>query len=244
MNEHKALPTVCMNLKSGIDISDSKYEILFVDGNSVDGSREFLLKEGFWVHSQRRSGMREAINEGVKLLLEKNVDSITFAQPDGNCDLAKISEIIDPFQNSGLELIIGSRYIPPAKSFDDNFISRFGNWYFSLIISFTSGHKYFDAMVGYRTFSSELVQKMGLLSNSKLWFPEKFIPTSLGWDPLISTLAPIIGVSITEIPINEPARIGGEVKKQTIKWGIGYKLQVLYVLFFLKKKLRKAIALD
>jgi hypothetical protein len=53
-----------------------------------------------------------------------------------------------------------------------------------------------------------------------------------------------LGSFITEIPINEPARIGGEVKKQTIKWGIGYTLQVLYVLFFLKKKLRKAIALD
>jgi glycosyltransferase involved in cell wall biosynthesis len=239
MNEYAALPTVCQNLKTGINIHGSKYEILFVDGNSVDGTKEFLLKEGFWVHSQTKSGMRQAINEGVKLLLDKNVDSITFAQPDGNCDLAMINQIIEPFENSGFELIIGSRYIPPAKSYDDDLISKFGNWYFSKIITFTSGHRYFDAMVGYRTFSSSLVEKMGLLTNEGLWFPEKFISTSLGWDPLISTLAPLYGVSITEIPISEPVRIGGEVKKQTIKWGLGYTLQVLYVLFFLRRKLRK-----
>lgn len=222
-----------------IDVSDPKFEILFVDGNSVDGTKEFLRNEGFWVHTQSKPGMRQAISEGVKLLLDKNVDSITFAQPDGNCDLTKIKEIIKPFQNSGLELIIGSRYMPPAKSYDDDYISKFGNWYFSKLISIISKHKYCDAMVGYRTFSSTLVIKMELLSNSKLWFPEKWLSTSLGWDPLISTLAPLIGVSISEVPISEPARIGGEVKKQTIKWGIGYTLQILYVLLFLKRKLER-----
>jgi glycosyltransferase involved in cell wall biosynthesis len=239
MNEYEALPSVCKDLRTGINIQDSKYEILFVDGNSVDGTKEFLTKEGFWVHSQSKPGMRQAINEGVKLLLDKSVDSITFAQPDGNCDLSKINQIIEPFKNLGFELIIGSRYTPPAKSYDDDLISKFGNWYFSKIITFTSKHKYFDAMVGYRTFSSTLVKELGLISNSKLWFPEKFMSTSLGWDPLISTLSPLHGVSVTEIPISEPVRIGGEVKKQTIKWGLGYTLQVLYVLFFLRRKLRK-----
>ena len=239
LNEIQALPTVCQDLKSAIDINDSKFEILFVDGNSNDGTKEFLLKQGFWVHSQTAPGMRTAINEGVTLLLQRNVDSITFAQPDGNCDLTKMNEIIKPFKNSGLELIIGSRYLPPAISHDDNFVSKFGNWYFSKLITLTSGYKYFDAMVGYRTFSSKLISEMNLLTDNKLWFPEKFISTSLGWDPLISTLAPICGSTIIEIPISEPARIGGEVKKQTIKWGVGYTLQVLYVFFFLKRQIKR-----
>lgn len=238
MNEIEALQIVCKDLKIAIDVNDPRYEILFVDGNSIDGTKEYLIQEGFWVHSQLQPGMRQAINEGVRLLLEKKVDSITFAQPDGNCDLTKINEIIEPFENLGLELIIGSRYKPPAKSYDDNLISKFGNWYFTKLISLTGGYRYFDSMVGYRTFSSELVVKMGLLSNSEFWFPEKFISTSLGWDPLISTLAPLYKVSISEIPISEPPRIGGIVKKQTIKWGVGYSLQVLYVLFILKRKLK------
>jgi hypothetical protein len=236
-----ALPTVCEQLKKGLDLSNKKYLVLFVDGNSKDGSKAFLENQGFWVHSQTKKGMRNAVEEGVVLLLNEGVDSITFAQPDGNCDLTKILEIINPFTNVGLELIIGSRYLPPAISYDDDLISKFGNWYFTKLISSVSKHKYYDAMVGYRTFSSKLVEKMNLIGDSKIWFPERFVPTSLGWDPIISTLSPLLNAKITEISITEPARIGGEVKKQTIKWGIGYSLQVLYVLFFLRRKMRKKL---
>ena len=235
----EALPTVCEQLQKGLNLSDPKYLILFVDGNSKDGTKAYLEEQGFWVHSQTKKGMRNAVEEGVVLLLNEGVDSITFAQPDGNCDLTKVLEIINPFSNVGLELIIASRYLPPAVSYDDDAISKFGNWYFTKLISFVSKHKYFDSMVGYRTFSSKLVEEMNLIGNNKIWFPEKFIPTSLGWDPIISTLSPLLNAKIREIAVTEPARIGGEVKKQTIKWGLGYTLQVLYVLFFLRRKLLK-----
>ena len=86
---------VCQDLKIAIDVHNPKFEILFVDGNSIDGTKEFLLNQGFWLHSQTAPGMRTAISEGVALLLQRSVDSITFAQADGNCDLTKINEIIE-----------------------------------------------------------------------------------------------------------------------------------------------------
>lgn len=238
LNEIDALPTICNQLKLVLENNKNNYVILFVDGNSNDGSKELIQQNGFWVHSQTNKGMRSAIEEGVQLLLELKVDSITFAQPDGNCDLTKISKIIEPFSNEREHLIIASRYKPPAISYDDNFVSRFGNWYFTKLISFVSGHVYYDSMVGYRTFSSTLVAKMGLIENKKLWKIEKLLSTSLGWDPLISVLAPLLNVKIEEIPIDEPARIGGEVKKQTFRWGFAYSFQILLV-FFNKKQFKK-----
>jgi hypothetical protein len=236
-DEIEALRITTKHLNESIDFGDPNYYILFVDGNSKDGSFNFLIEQGFSVHSQVMPGMRSAINEGVKILLDNKVDSITFAQPDGNCDLTKIKDIITPFQNKGLELIIGSRYIPPAISLDDDAISKFGNKYFSKLISVISGQKYFDAMVGYRTFSSELVFKLDLLSNKKFSFPEKLFSTSLGWDPIMSTMAPTQGVQIMEVPVTEPPRIGGKVKKQTIKWGLGYTYQIIS--FWLINRFRK-----
>lgn len=237
LNEIDALPTVCQQLNQVLESKKNDYIVLFVDGNSIDGSKELIQQSGFWVHSQNQKGMRSAIEEGVKLLLDLKVDSITFAQPDGNCDLTKLPKIIEPFSKEGEQLIIASRYKPPAKSFDDNFVSKIGNWYFSKLISFVSRHNYYDSMVGYRTFSSTLVERMGLIKNEKFWKVEKLLNTSLGWDPLISVLAPLLNVKIQEIPIDEPARIGGIVKKQTIRWGLAYSIQIFQV-FFQKKKYR------
>jgi hypothetical protein len=92
-------------------------------------------------------------------------------------------------------------------------------------------------MVGYRTFSSSPVKKLGLIEEKSFWFPEKLFSTSLGWDPILSCLAPLYDVEVIEIGISEPKRIGGKVKKQTIRWGIGYTLQVIYIYY--KKVIQK-----
>jgi hypothetical protein len=237
-NEINALKVVCEDLKESLNLIADECYVLFVDGRSDDGSYEYLKNQKFNVHIQESEGIRAAITEGVKILMNQNVTSITFAQPDGNCDLKQINKLIEKFKNVDSEMIIGSRYLAPATSEDDTIISKIGNKYFTLLISFVSGFRYTDSMVGYRIFSTNILDKIDLLSDKYFRIPEFIFRTHLAWDPLLSTLSPLLNIKITEIPISEPKRIGGVVKKQTIRWGLGYSFQVILVLI---KKIFKQI---
>jgi hypothetical protein len=41
-------------------------------------------------------------------------------------------------------------------------------------------------------------------------------------------------VPVSEIPVGEPARIGGERKLQVVRWGAAYLLQTVRELYFWK----------
>jgi len=51
--------------------------------------------------------------------------------------------------------------------------------------------------------------------------------TRISWEPLLSVRAAKRRLKITEIPGDEPARIGGERKLQIIRWGAAYFFQFL-----------------
>ena len=224
-NESQAIPFICQQLNEYRANSD--FSILFVDGNSVDGSKELISKLGYNVISQSKSGMRTAINEGVLNLLSKNVKHIIFVQPDGNCDISQMNKILQPLITENVDMVIASRYLGDSESFDDTFISAFGNKVFTKLISFLSNSVYTDAMVGYRGVKVEVIVNLNILQNSKFQIFEKIFFTSLGWDPLLSTICPLYGYQVKEVGISEPPRLGGVVKKQTIRWGLAYFFQVV-----------------
>jgi glycosyltransferase involved in cell wall biosynthesis len=224
-NEAQAIPFICEQLNEYRD--NNEFYILFVDGNSEDGSKELISKLGFNVISQSKSGMRTAINEGVLKLLSKNVKHIVFAQPDGNCDISLMKTVIQPLISEDFDMVIASRYLDDSESFDDTFVSALGNRLFTKLISFLSKFAYTDAMVGYRGIKVEVIINLNILSNSKFKIFEKLFFTSLGWDPLLSTICPLCGYKVKEVAISEPPRLGGVVKKQTIRWGLAYFSQVI-----------------
>lgn len=227
LNEEAALKQICPQLVSVLS-QVPELEYIFVDGGSSDRSIEvfnnFNLK--FIVQSTR--GMRGAIFDGTRFMLSKAVDSILYVQTDGNCLIEKIPTLIRQYRLTNADMLIASRYKDDARSHDDTLISKFGNLYFTFLISKLSGFKYTDALVGFRMLSSKLIYKSEILNDNKYNFLEKLFNTSLGIDPLISTIAPLLGAKILELPVDEPPRIGGEVKKQTLRWGLGYTFQVLY----------------
>jgi glycosyltransferase involved in cell wall biosynthesis len=202
-------------------------QILVVDGGSRDGSLEYAREHGCDTYVQRRPGIRYAYIEAWPLIRGNIV--ITFS-PDGNCPPEAIPHL-SAAMNAGSDMVIASRYLGGARSADDDVVTRFGNWMFTGLINVLHGGHYTDAMGIFRVYRRELFSMLAL-DKEDSYAPERLLATTVGIEPLLSVRAAKRRLRISEIPVPEPARIGGERKLQIVRWGGAYLLQVFRELYY------------
>ena len=62
--------------------------------------------------------------------------------------------------------------------------------------------------------------------------PERLFGTVISWEPLMSVRAAKKKKKVAEVPVDEPARIGGLRKLQIFRWGAAYYFQFWYERFY------------
>jgi glycosyltransferase involved in cell wall biosynthesis len=197
-------------------------QILFIDGGSTDGTIEWCQEQGYEVYVQKERGLRKAYAEALPHI--RGDVMITFS-PDGNSVAALLPKLVEELKK-GWDMIIVSRYLGDAKSEDDSFVTRFGNWVFTTMINVVHGGKYTDAMVIYRGYKKSLITDLNLIDDKAYRIPEKLFNTRVSIEPLLSIRAARAKLKVTEIPGDEPKRIGGERKLQIIRWGLTFLYQI------------------
>lgn len=198
-------------------------QIIVVDGGSTDGTIEYAKGHGYTVVVQSKPGLRHAYMEALPLIAGDL--TITFS-PDGNSIPELIPDLIDKMSD-GYDMVIVSRYRSGAKSDDDDWLTGFGNWFFTKTVNLLHRAHYTDVMVIYRAFRTRLPQELELDQDRWYGTPEWLFRTRISWEPLLSVRAARRRLKVAEIPGDEPARIGGERKLQVWKWGAAYYFQFL-----------------
>jgi glycosyltransferase involved in cell wall biosynthesis len=196
-------------------------QILILDGGSTDGTAEWARENGYEVHVQQEPGIRQGYREVLPLIRGDVV--LTFS-PDGNSVPELIPQLIATIDD-GYDMVIASRYRPPAHSADDDWVTAFGNWLFTRIVNVLHGGHYTDAMVIYRAYRKRLISELELDQDRWHSTPEWLFRCRISWEPLLSARAARRGLKITEIPGDEPPRLGGERKLRVVRWGASYLYQ-------------------
>ena len=197
-------------------------QILIVDGGSTDGSVGWAKQQGFEVYEQKKVGLRHAYIEAWSLIRGDYV--VTFS-PDANCKPDDLTPLVQKLRE-GYDMVIASRYLEGARSYDDGPITALGNRLFTRLINTFHGGHYSDAMTLFRGYRTSLFTELGLHLERSYWV-ERFFFTVVGIEPLLSIRAARAGKKISEIPSDEPKRIYGERKLQIFRWGSAYLSQVL-----------------
>lgn len=177
-------------------------DILVVDGGSTDGTVEYAIENNIRIMSQLRKGLGAAVIDAISTL---HTDCVIEFSLDGNCMIEQLPELVAKLRE-GYDLVVVSRYLPPAKSYDDSFITAFGNFMFTKMIRCLGRYPITDALTIYRGFTVNIIR-----------FPE-FEPMLYGpvFEPLVSAIASARNLKIFEIPGDEPKRLGGESKMSVI----------------------------
>src|SRR5579884_384447 len=168
-------------------------EILILDGNSTDGSKEYLLSEGFKVVDQKSKGVKAAFWEGYE---QASGEIIIPFSPDGNSIPEDIPKLLNKI-NEGYDIVIASRYKDGASSEDDDWASKIANRAFTILINTLFRTRYTDAIGMYKAFKGAHLYELGI---DKYKHEHSEI--------MLLTRGARYGLRITEISSPEPGRIG------------------------------------
>jgi len=202
-------------------------QILLVDGGSTDGTIAWAREQGYDIVEQKRPGLRWGYLEALPHI---RGDAVITSSPDGNSIPELLPDLIDEM-SKGYDMVIVSRYLGDAKSEDDDILTAFGNWLFTMVINLLHGGRYTDAMVIYRAFRTALIEELDLNKEKSYSFVERLFSTVISIEPLLSVRIAKRKMKVGEIPGDEPPRIGGVRKLQIIRWGGAYMTQIIMEFF-------------
>jgi glycosyltransferase involved in cell wall biosynthesis len=168
-------------------------QILILDGGSTDGSKEYLLSMGYDVIDQTTIGVKAAFWEAFE---QATGDVIIPFSPDGNSIPEDIPRLIEKI-NLGNDIVIASRYLPPASSQDDDFVSSLANRLFTKLINYFFGAKLTDGIGMYKAFKKQHPYSLRI-DRHKNEHSEY----------LIVARGARFGLKIIEIASSEPGRLG------------------------------------
>ena len=107
---------------------------------------------------QKKKGLGNAYLEGLSSTEDDYI--ITFS-PDGNSDPNILKEVVNKINSiENVDILICSRYLSWAKSYDDTIITGIGNWIFTKTFNILYNQKITDYLVLYRAFKRSIVYEL------------------------------------------------------------------------------------
>ncbi len=187
-------------------------DIVAFDGESTDGSVEYLQNAGIRVFPQSRRGRGDAFQRAIA---EIDSDAYVFFSPDGNEDVADLSRF-RPLLEGGYDIVIASRMMEGAVNEEDHQVFRWRKWANNAFnlganLAFRREGPYItDSINGYRAITREAGR---LLELDAVDFAIEFQMTMR---------AMATGLRIYEFPTIEGQRIAGEIKARSIPTGLRF----------------------
>ena len=181
-------------------------QILVLDGGSTGGTVEYAIEHGWDVYRQQQIGIRLGYIEAYDHVTGDIV--VTFS-PDGNSIPELLPDVIERMRRDECDMLIVSRYLAGAKSYDDTWLTRLGNFGFTWLINVLFGGRYTDALVLFRAWRRPIPKEIGL-TEVRSAFYEHWIGRFISWEPQLSIRCAQAKMVVREIPGDEPKRVEDE----------------------------------
>ncbi len=142
-------------------------EIIVVDGNSTDGTREVLREEAKrgdlkLIYQALRNGRGAAIKEGV---MQAGGDILIFQDADLELDPAEYPELIAPILNGKYKVVFGSRFLGKGFIFGMGIASYIANIILTALTNVLFRGYLTDVETCYQIMLADVFREMDVKSN-------------------------------------------------------------------------------
>lgn len=169
-------------------------EVFAMDGQSTDGTVEFLEERGVKVYRQRELGRVNALREAMQIA---QGDAIVFLSSDGNEDPRDIPKLLELIESN--DMVLASRFLPNARSDDSDdplLLRRSFSIIVTKLVNFIWRTDLADALNGLRAI------------RRSLWEKTEISPGYHTAEFQLTVQAAKLGSKIAEIPTIEGLRVG------------------------------------
>jgi len=184
-NEERTLPVVLEEIKTVMQSTSYKYEILVVDDGSTDKTIEVAQAQGAAVVAKKHQGLAETFKAEMQECLQRKADIIVHTDADGQYHPQHIPELIKKVE-AGYDLVLGSRFRGRIRGMP--WLKRLGNKAFSRVLTKLTKVKLTDTTTGFRAFTAAIARDIDYI-NTFTYTQEQIIKAAKQ------------GFKITEIPI-------------------------------------------
>ena len=202
------------------DIPKSVRNVLVVNNNSKDNTRQVAEKAGAIVLDERVMGYGKACLTGMSYLANWNIepDILVFLDGDYSDYPEQLLAVIDPILKQDYDMVIGSRARGNRESGSMTMPQVFGNWLATSLMRDIYKKHYTD----YGPISSIKWDKLNALG---------MVDQNYGWTIEMQIKAAKAGLKTTEAPVDYRKRIGVSKVSGTIKGVIGAGYKILWTIW-------------
>ncbi len=162
---------------------DILYEIICIDDDSKDNTRELVERNKISFFTHEHSGYGGNLFEGLKIAFKRGATHVVEIHGDGQYDLSKIVDVNAMLKNDNqIDLILGNRFYDYKKPLQNKMgiVKYFGNIGVTLVASMGLGIKSRDLFPGFRVYSQNFFEKLNFEKLSKFyWFSFEIIALSV-----------------------------------------------------------------
>lgn len=140
-------------------------EVIVMDGNSIDGSKELVKSLKIKIYGDNGKGKGAAIRQSIKLV-KGNI--IVFIDADGSHEPLDIPKLIKPISDNAADMVIASRGKGGSDELNgsiEKIIRLVGSSIITLIINLRFHAKLSDTQNGFRAIKKSAIAKLKLKEN-------------------------------------------------------------------------------
>ena len=179
-------------------------EIIIVDGNSTDGTKEIVKDTNFCrLIVEPRRGYGLALRTGIK---NAKGDIVVMVDGDGTYEVRHINRLVDNLINNDAELCQATRMYDLRKAM--GFTNFVANKIITFCFDFFYGQFLSDTQSGFRAISRSALEKVELYEDDMAFATEMLVQFAKK------------GFKMVEVPSSYRARKYGRPKMRRIKSGI------------------------
>ena len=219
-NEAEAIPHVLADL-----ISDLVTEVIVVDSNSTDATREIAASMGAHVIPEPRRGYGRACLTG--LAAANSPDVVVFLDGDYSDRPAELPILVAPILTGRADITLGSRLLQSRSAGALPWHQVFGNRLAASLIRLLYGLKITD-LGPFRAARAEVLHALALEE------------TTYGWAVEMILKGTVAGFRVVEVPVSYYPRIGKSKISGTLKGTLGAAWFILSLIVRYRFRRRKA----
>lgn len=209
-NEENAIGNVIRDVPK-----DIVREIVVVNNNSNDATKEIAAAAGATVLDQPVQGYGNACLKGISYIKELNPlpDIVVFLDADYSDHPEELPNVVAPILKDGYDMVIGSRALGEKERGSMTPQQVYGNILATSMLKWLYGARYTD-LGPFRAITYDALMKINMQDKT------------YGWTVEMQLKAAKLKMKVTEVPVNYRKRIGFSKISGTIKgtFMAGYKI--------------------